>query len=129
MKSCAVSKLRLMPVYEASAVVGKDSAKEAARVATVFRDKTGKGLFLHAMVYGIASKISRLMVRKTEVVFERSKFVVLADRQLGCRCPSVPQWVLGGSGVRMTVQGQQLILMHVGNELKALVQVRSLRCR
>ena len=53
MKSCAVSKLRSMPVYEASAVVGKDSAKEAARVATVFRDKTGKGLFWHAMVYGI----------------------------------------------------------------------------
>ena len=129
MKSCAVSKLRLMPVYEASVVVGKDSAKEAARVATVFRDKTGKGLFLHAMVYGIASKISRLLVWKIEVVFEHSKFVVLADRQLGCRFPSVPQLVSDDSGSRMTVQGQQLILMHVGNELKALVQVRSSRCR
>ncbi len=100
-----------MPVYEAIVVVGKDSAKDAARVATVLRDKTGNGLFLHARVYGIASKIFRLMVWKIEVVFGRSKSVVLADLRLGCQPPSVPQWVSDGSGVRMTVQGQQLILM------------------
>ena len=129
MKSCPVNMLSVMPVYEASVGAGKDSAKDAARVATVFRDKTGNSLFLYAMVYGIASKISRVKVWKIEVVFGRSKSVTLAGLRVGCQLPSVPQWVSDGPEIRMTVQGQQLILTHVGSELKGLAQVRSSRCR